>query len=187
MHVSVLDVPVALAECQHPPEIDGAQHNLTASPPFPDATVASYHCLTGYRDSGTSRTFTCNQEAWIGGNLQCQEILCDFINPPQNGKIINSPTYKINTIIEFECRPGYTLSGHDSRRCAIDGWTRSTPSCDVVMCDEFEGVANGQKFQEAPDGIFNDYGSQITVTCDENFLLSGEKDVTSFVDLLQRI
>nr|XP_022326524.1 protein lev-9-like isoform X1 [Crassostrea virginica] len=99
---------------------------------------ARYICNNGFRLSGmhqSSPYLVCDKGRWMGGNPVCQEFFCPNPGTITNGKIFkkepnnirfNFPQY-ITTIkhgqrLEFQCDPGYEISGASGATCINGQW-----------------------------------------------------------------
>lgn len=49
-------------------------------------------------------------------------------NPYNGNAVFTSTSY--NSVVSYECKYGYILSGEPTRRCGADGkWSGTTPTC----------------------------------------------------------
>ncbi|XP_060563587.1 uncharacterized protein LOC132722975 [Ruditapes philippinarum] len=167
MLFSVVAISVTKADCGDPPSIPNATNNVTGTSPYPQDTTIRYDCELGYNPVGTSRFYTCTGKTWTDGNFRCEQIYCSHVETPENGRVENTPTYEVGTIIQFACNEGYAMSGQNKMLCRIDGeWLPSTPPiCTAKDCGEFGSIQDADLFQDNSYIERNHYGSVVEVTC----------------------
>lgn len=75
--------------------------------------------------------------------LQVTSVECDPPEDPVNGKAIYT-SYAYNSVVSYECSPGYTIVGAATRRCSADGkWTGQGPACREINCGSPGVLYNG--------------------------------------------
>ncbi|XP_052765863.1 sushi, von Willebrand factor type A, EGF and pentraxin domain-containing protein 1-like isoform X2 [Mya arenaria] len=170
-----------LCDCGSLPVVENSSNNATVQGTYPVDYTVRYKCNVGHEPDGTV-VIVCGGGGWIG-ELRCREVYCPALNPPDNGRILDSPSYKVGSFITFKCNEGYKLKGSSKLLCRTDlQFDSSPPVCKVKMCPEFGSVENGRFFQENAGGIENDYGSVIKVTCDSGYILHGTSHVMCQAD-----
>ncbi|XP_052769186.1 CUB and sushi domain-containing protein 1-like [Mya arenaria] len=165
-------ITYVLCDCGSLSVVENSSNNATVQDTYPVDYTVRYKCNVGHEPDGTV-VIVCGGGGWLG-KLRCREVYCPALNPPDNGRILDSPSYKVGSYITFECREGYELKGNSKLLCRTDlQFDSSPPVCKVKMCPEFGIVENGRTFQENAGGIENDYGSVIKVTCNSGYILHG--------------
>ncbi|XP_052767497.1 E-selectin-like [Mya arenaria] len=170
-------ITFVLCDCDSLPVVENSSNNATMQGTYPVGYTVRYECNVGHEPDGTV-VIVCGGGGWIG-ELRCREVFCPALNPPDNGRIIGSPSYKVGSFITFECNEGYELKGSSQLLCRTNLQFDSLPPvCKVKMCPEFGPVENGRTFQENAGGIENDYESVIKVTCNSGYIIHGTSHVT---------
>ncbi|XP_060584990.1 E-selectin-like [Ruditapes philippinarum] len=179
MLCSVIAISVTKADCGDPPSIPNATNNGTATSPYQQDTTIRYDCELGYNPVGTSRFYTCSGTTWTDGNFRCEQIYCSHVETPENGRLENTPTYEVGTVIQFACNEGHAMSGQNKMLCRIDGeWLPSTPpTCTARDCGEFGSIQDADLFQDNSYIERNHYGSVVQVTCLDGTTLIGPSQV----------
>lgn len=180
----VIGASLVSGQCSSSPQqIADSTTNITGSPPFPDGTVVSYRCLEGYTLSASNRFSSCTNGIWTAPNVECNKILCSRLDTPVNGRIVNDPSYEVASTITFSCNSGYDLVGQSTLTCRTDGqWNLRPPTCIAKDCGAFGVIANGNVFVITGPNGDNRYGSRARITCDEFFVLQGNRYVDCGAD-----
>ncbi|WAR20204.1 SVEP1-like protein [Mya arenaria] len=174
-------ITYVLSDCGSLPVVENSSNNATVQGTYPVNYAVRFKCNVGHEPDGTV-VIVCGGGGWQG-ELRCREVFCPALNPPDNGMIIGSPSYKVGSFITFECNEGYDLKGSSQLLCRTNlQFDSSPPVCKVKMCPGFGAVENGRTFQETAGGIENDYGSVIKVTCNSGYIIHGTSHVTCKVD-----
>lgn len=160
--------------CGAPTIIPHAKHNGSSEQMYYDLdTELSYQCDPGYKRKGfqVAQCFFYNGTArWFGPDLKCHPIDCGAPEEILNGKRAGDcTTYRCQ--IKYECVPGFSLVGKDTRYCQKDGtWTPSElPTCVPVQCGLPESPVNGKAHYTALA-----YKSVVTYTCKYGFMVVGD-------------
>ncbi len=136
---------------------------------------ARYQCNTGYEIISGSVILTCNENGdWNGTIPTCQIINCPVLSEPLNGKLDETNIYSYGSVISFSCDIGFILIGNSELTCQADkSWNGSIPTCNLIQCDDPVSLANG-------DIVGNSYyyGSSISFSCKEGYLLIGDPMIT---------
>ncbi|WAR20125.1 CFAH-like protein [Mya arenaria] len=176
-----MGITYVFCDCGSLPVVEKSSNNATVQGTYPVGYAVRYTCNAGHEPDGTV-VIVCGGGGWQG-ELLCREVYCPAVNPPDNGKILGSPSYKVGSFITFECYEGYELKGSNQLLCRTDlQFDSSPPVCKVKMCPEFGPVENGRTFQENAGGIENDYGSVIKVTCNSGYIIHGTSHVMCQAD-----
>ncbi|XP_052765864.1 sushi, von Willebrand factor type A, EGF and pentraxin domain-containing protein 1-like [Mya arenaria] len=179
--VLLIGITYVFCDCGSLPVVEKSSNNATVQGTYPVGYAVRYTCNAGHEPDGTV-VIVCGGGGWQG-ELLCREVYCPAVNPPDNGKILGSPSYKVGSFITFECYEGYELKGSNQLLCRTDlQFDSSPPVCKVKMCPEFGPVENGRTFQENAGGIENDYGSVIKVTCNSGYIIHGTSHVMCQAD-----
>ncbi|XP_064399174.1 uncharacterized protein LOC135345679 isoform X3 [Halichondria panicea] len=121
------------------------------------STVATYNCSLGYEPTASGvRTCLDGNDGtvtgrWSNSEVTC-EVACDLLTL-NNGNVTYSNDSRFEgTMAFYDCFPGYTLTGSQTRSCVgvISGgslsveWTNNQSSCIVTQCNLiFELGLNG--------------------------------------------
>ena len=123
----------------------------TSLTPWPENTVATYTCVTGYMLDG-DMTRTCEATgSWSGSDTTCESTLfvaytvsilsavvtCPPLTNPDKG-MVSVPNNNFESTATYTCVPGYTVSGGDMpRTCeATMMWSGAAPTCECesIQC-----------------------------------------------------
>jgi len=105
-------------------------------------TCNKHHHITG--ETAQSKKVVCQKDGtWSLQNVpSCTPIQCPALPVPPKMKV-NCNSRLVSGVCTFECSPGYTRNGTDSRTCRDDGqWSGSQPTCDVIQCPTLRRVDN---------------------------------------------
>lgn len=154
--------------------------------------VATARCASGYAMMG-SKTRTCTKEGVWTGELPTCERICPFpklgahlrtkVNPGLPDRLLDADSQEVAKEIEFECDPGYALTGPHRLRCQSDGtWDQEPPSCKpkLVCPDPGTPTNGGRRVIDAVEGAFAP-GTQIKFSCNETHFLDGSETLTCTV------
>lgn len=173
---------VVSADCSNPPTVANTSTNVTDSSTYTEGSVVRYDCELGYSTAGKSRMFTCSGTEWSGGDIQCEQIHCSYIAPPENGQIAtDSPTYEVGSSLTFSCDVGHDMTGESSLTCLVNGlWSPATvaPTCNAKDCGDFGPIQYANTFQDSSDVERNHYGSIVVVTCKTGYVVDGSPSVS---------
>lgn len=137
-----------------------------------------YHCKQGYKLYGSS-ILTCEANGlWEGQHPECIPVECPHLSVPLNCNIIGSGN-AYGTVLRFECKNGFQLTGSIERRCQENGqWSGTDVSCNEVDCGWpgpfYNGFLLGQKTNVGSIIFFscdirtNFVGSSLKTECLEN-------------------
>lgn len=160
----------ASMSCPEPDDILNGDKNVSG---LLYNSVVTYQCDAGYNLTGSSQRTCTSSAAWSGIAPRCIQIVCDtpsrvISNGRSHG---NSSTY--NSVITYECDPGYNLNGASRRQCLVSGkWDNEIPICEVVHCPR----------PHLPNGIFSgfqtEFSSKVTFQCRSGFVLFGASERT---------
>ena len=180
----ILEISATKADCDTLPDIANTKNNATGTGPFVSGTVIRFICEDGYNPTGTNLDYRCSGTQWVDGNMKCEEIFCPYVETPENGKIVNEPSHRVGTTIEFKCNEGYDRVGNSKLLCRIDGkwYPEDPPRCDIKMCGEFGYIQHATTFQDSSYIVRNGYGSIVEVTCDEHYIIKGKPRVMCQAD-----
>ncbi|XP_018896895.2 sushi, von Willebrand factor type A, EGF and pentraxin domain-containing protein 1 isoform X2 [Bemisia tabaci] len=131
----------------------------------------NYHCVEGFELVGRQDTICQADGTWFPRELPtCVPVQCPEPENPVNGKAIFTST-SYNSIVSYECRHGYTLSGNLTRRCGPDKrWSGSMPKCQEINCGHPGTLYNGWLENiESGTGL----GASVIFRCHEGMLLEG--------------
>ncbi|XP_077379224.1 beta-2-glycoprotein 1-like [Festucalex cinctus] len=110
---------------------------------FVSGAELALSCKLGYTSILGPRTIVCTENGeWTGTNFMCIAKRCPNPDPLSNGELQYEDTV-YQSIINYTCHEGYTLSGPNNAKCQADGtWSKSVPECKPVSC----GLAPIPKF-----------------------------------------
>ena len=69
-------------------------------------------------------------------------MTCAELTPPSHGVSVCNTTslFTVNTVCEFSCNPGYTLTGSQTRNCLANAtWSGTSTSCVPRTCPPLGG------------------------------------------------
>ncbi|XP_063401402.1 sushi, von Willebrand factor type A, EGF and pentraxin domain-containing protein 1-like [Mytilus trossulus] len=130
-----------------------------------------FTCNEGYKVVGQPSLVCLSSGLWSGITPNCTKVEC---NPPPNvitnGRVLgNEYTYKKN--ITYRCDTGYELQGSAIIICLESGqWDEPLPSCELIHCDSL------QLLHASISSNNNEYGSNVTISCDEGYVMFGESE-----------
>ncbi|KAM4738984.1 E-selectin [Anableps anableps] len=110
--------------------------------------------------------------------VQCNE---DEVIIPQNGKVNCTHkygNYSYDSLCQFSCEEGYNLTASEPQRCQATGtWSKQSPICKLIQCDEMSAPARGSMKCSDPLGKFS-YHSICVFTCKEGYELNNSSSIT---------
>ncbi|XP_074642636.1 sushi, von Willebrand factor type A, EGF and pentraxin domain-containing protein 1-like [Tubulanus polymorphus] len=152
--------------CGHPGDVDNGRR-VGDIFSYPYRVV--YFCDTGYIISGHNFRECQENGKWSGSTPICKAIQCSKPQPPINGKVVGK-LFTYNSVISYNCNPGYRLVGDKQRRCTEDGvWDGKDPFCQLIECPIPDPLWNG-----IIEGDQTTYGSIIIFRCNPGTLRVGE-------------
>nr|XP_023969625.2 complement receptor type 2-like [Chrysemys picta bellii] len=167
-------VPVCIQEVLCiTPEIQHGRKVARRGPVYRPRDIVRFECDPGYTLNG-SRQIQCQDDrTWDPPVPVCiQALPCP---PPPvivKGKHNVKPlaTFNSGTYVNYSCEPGYALCGEASIYCATSGtWSHPSPLCEEIRC-AFPEVQGGKK---AVAGTTYRFGTNVTVECDNGYVLEG--------------
>ncbi|XP_064387502.1 uncharacterized protein LOC135335845 isoform X3 [Halichondria panicea] len=187
--------------CDALPGIDNGEisYNIDKLDNFPDGTVATYTCNSGYILMNGDLMRTC--EVQVGSSLgsfggtepECIP-LCDELAMITNGMIVYNADmtapYDVGTVATYSCNPGFELvinPGSEMRTCADAGdgsgatFSGQAPTCEAV-CDELTTITNGVIVYNVDMTAPYDLGTVATYSCNPGFGLRGGNVIRTCMD-----
>ncbi|XP_064387965.1 uncharacterized protein LOC135336171 isoform X3 [Halichondria panicea] len=170
---------------------NGAIHFTTDMvAPYEFETEATYSCDLGYDVVQGNETRTCDGDGstavgrWSGQTPSCETVMCASLPPPTNGQILyfndSTAPYDHGTVANYICNTGFGIAGGDVNRVCSDDdkntigeWTRTTPTCESITCDDLPAPDNGQISFSIYSTSRHDFGTVATYSCEPGFGLSG--------------
>ncbi|XP_067127384.1 sushi, von Willebrand factor type A, EGF and pentraxin domain-containing protein 1-like [Centruroides vittatus] len=138
-----------------------------------DKNTVEYQCTFGYSLRGPKRR-QCLSGQWSDIQPICEEIVCDVLEPIENGKIRFKQIGKKlipGTVATYSCDDGYQLSGNDTRNCLQNGtWTEANPTCLPVDCGPPPNIHGGS--YRLQNGTVA--GSIAELQCDKGYKPTGK-------------
>ncbi|CAB4020153.1 Hypothetical predicted protein [Paramuricea clavata] len=126
-----------------------------------------FTCNGGYQLTLASSA-RCNDGRWSATDPRCLAI-CNKISSIENGQVTEDGFLEGDEL-SFLCNQNYVLVGEKVLRCTNTGrWNASVPKCKVI-CRKVLSIENGQV---SGDGTLEE--DTISFTCDQNYVLVGEK------------
>ncbi|KAG7326529.1 hypothetical protein KOW79_009930 [Hemibagrus wyckioides] len=146
---------------------------------FPDGSVVSLKCATGYKVDEGSSTITCLGGEWSHQELTCKVVTCG--KPPEipNSVIVTDHKKEImefEDVIEYRCEDGYTLVGNGSVVCQENGKYSSLPQCEVVTCGKPPEIPNSVIVTDHKKEIM-EFEDVIEYRCEDGYTLVGSRSV----------
>ncbi|KAF7203063.1 E-selectin [Nothobranchius furzeri] len=126
-------------------------------------TINSHRCecTPGFYGDRCEHVVKCNKDEVTTpheGGVNCTHVHGDFA---------------YNTSCRYSCEEGYQLSTLGPQRCSETGnWTETSPTCELVQCQELSPPARGSMECFDPLGSYS-YRSTCVFTCDEGYELDG--------------
>ena len=77
------------------------------------------------------------------------EITCELLEDPENGRVIQ-PSRIAGAVARYECNPGFTLVGTETRTCSASGiWSGEAPVCigesmSLIRCLSLQSCVPGR-------------------------------------------
>ncbi|XP_064387505.1 uncharacterized protein LOC135335846 isoform X3 [Halichondria panicea] len=176
--------------CDALPGIDNGviSYNIDKLDNFPDGTVATYTCNSGYILINGDSMRTCDVQVGSGlgsfGGIEPECIpVCDELGMIANGVIVYTgdmtAPHDVGTVATYSCNPGYELvinPGSEMRSCedAGDGsggrFSGQAPTCEPV-CNMLPMITNGVIVYNIDMTAPYDVGTVATYSCDPGYEL----------------
>eukprot|EP00058_Branchiostoma_floridae_P008085 XP_002593573.1 hypothetical protein BRAFLDRAFT_125152 [Branchiostoma floridae] len=140
----------------------------------------TYTCNTGHNLIGqANRTCQANGQ-WSNSLPACQVVNCGA--PPRVPySTVEGNSYTFGSSVSYNCSTGYRLIGPVALTCRANGqWGSNllgTTQCVAVSCGDPGVPANGQR-----QGSRFTFGSRVTFTCDEGYILIGTNQQQCMAD-----
>ncbi|KAL3870242.1 hypothetical protein ACJMK2_038319 [Sinanodonta woodiana] len=158
-----------------------AEYESTADPSEMPETEDNENLLTI-----SDGKYTCIENGKWEPELRfsCKQIVCDSFDVEnlENGKIIYSShyDYTVGTVASFQCDPGYTRHGPETKTCQIDGtWSGECVTCqknthNQIICDKGDhyGFENGRvRYSSSVTTV----GTEASFICNSGYYRIGPK------------
>ncbi|XP_052769129.1 complement factor H-like [Mya arenaria] len=137
--IFVLGITYTLCDCGSLPVVENSSNNATVQGTYPIGYGVRYTCNVGHEPDGIVM-IVCGGGGWQTSPLRCREVYCPALNPPDNGRIVGSPSYKVGSYITYECNEGYIIHGTSHVTCQGDGTWSTRPVCKGISCPPFKGM-----------------------------------------------
>ncbi|XP_058258877.1 sushi, von Willebrand factor type A, EGF and pentraxin domain-containing protein 1 isoform X2 [Hemibagrus wyckioides] len=142
---------------------------------FPDGSVVSLKCATGYKVDEGSSTITCLGGEWSHQELTCKKKDCGPPKPSPNMKF-NIPSGTLfGDYVRPYCDRGYYLQGSQSRQCLAFGWTGRS-KCLLVTCGKPPEIPNSVIVTDHKKEIM-EFEDVIEYRCEDGYTLVGSGSV----------
>ncbi|EMP30778.1 Sushi, von Willebrand factor type A, EGF and pentraxin domain-containing protein 1 [Chelonia mydas] len=156
--------------CGKPPPI---QHGYAKGESFDVGSKVEFFCNEGYELMGDA-SWTCQKSGkWNKKQSQkCVPTKCP--EPPliENHLVLKEMVHQVG-VVQFSCKEGYVLHGSSALKCLpSQQWNDSFPVCKVVLCHGPPYIPFGE-----PVASSLHFGSTVTYTCMDGFLLKGESTI----------
>ncbi|MED6240255.1 hypothetical protein ATANTOWER_018232 [Ataeniobius toweri] len=131
----------------------------------------------------TINSHTCNCIPGFYGKRCEQVVLCnkDEVIDPQKGRVDCTHKYgnfSFDSLCQYSCEEGNQLSASEPQRCQATGtWSRQSPTCEWVQCEELSAPTRGSMECSDPLGKFS-YRSSCMFTCKEGYKLDESSSIT---------
>uniref|UniRef100_UPI00358E4E79 sushi, von Willebrand factor type A, EGF and pentraxin domain-containing protein 1-like isoform X2 n=1 Tax=Myxine glutinosa TaxID=7769 RepID=UPI00358E4E79 len=155
-------------ESPQPPE-----HGIVKFSSHTFGAIATYSCKVGYTLIGPVMRFCTSDSEWDTTAPLCKRLSCDIPHHIFHG-IVHGDDFSFDSVVTYDCNPGYTLIGQQKRTCSANGtWSQEEPTCIPQDCGFPPSLTNGQI-------IGRDYTflGKITYNCNLGFVIQGEFVVT---------
>lgn len=139
-----------------------------------------FDCEDGFDLVGRKKLRCQPSGEWSDEFPTCEPVTCP--RPVVSDGVTFLPSqndYDVGQYITFKCRRGTTLVGEETVRCLNNGdWSDEFPICEPNKCVQPD-IAYG-KFN--PYKAIYHVGDKVTFTCDDGFVLDGDKILRCLVD-----
>ncbi|MEQ2269949.1 hypothetical protein XENORESO_012754 [Xenotaenia resolanae] len=131
----------------------------------------------------TINSHTCNCIPGFYGKRCEQVVQCnkDEVIDPQKGRVDCTHKYgnfSFDSLCQYSCEEGNQLSASEPQRCQATGtWSRQSPTCEWVQCEELFAPTRGSMECSDPLGKFS-YRSSCMFTCKEGYKLDESSSIT---------
>ncbi|XP_074486721.1 beta-2-glycoprotein 1-like [Sebastes fasciatus] len=132
-------------------------------------------CKQGYTPVSGPRKIVCGASGeWTKTRLMCIPKRCPYPDPLSNGELYYEDTV-FQSIINYTCDEGYTLTGDTTAVCLANGtWSKPVPECIPVSCGlapipPFGMIIYDKRIRENT----TDYGVGVTYKCLPPYVLIG--------------
>ncbi|XP_053387316.1 uncharacterized protein LOC128551050 [Mercenaria mercenaria] len=132
---------------------------------------ATVVCDEGYDIQGSS-VVICSSTGW-NESVTCQVQVCPDPTP-ENGNVSDTDSideFVFGNYASIECDTGYKIDGDNVITCDNGGVWSNRPTCKLIDCGVLTAPINGN----IDDSQGTKYSAKITFTCNEDFLLVGDK------------
>ena len=136
------------------------------------SSIIRFECDEGYELNGSSSVMCGDDGNWNASTPSCNLVNCGEPIILDNYTNVLSNSYSYQSIIEFECIPGYELDGNKSAVCLANGeWNVTSPSCEPVNCNNPGFPVNGS-IANGPALSFT-YNTIVEYECDKGYTMVG--------------
>ncbi|XP_078575446.1 sushi, von Willebrand factor type A, EGF and pentraxin domain-containing protein 1-like isoform X3 [Branchiostoma floridae x Branchiostoma japonicum] len=158
--------------CGQPAEI---QHGSLTVGDVRYESLAQYDCDVGHILIGNDTRMCDSDGLWKPGLPQCTPIKCD--NPPKitHGIIISSSDISVyESVITYNCEPGYVIQGDSNMTCLADGsWSGQPPTCVPISC----GLPTEFPHAKAVGEVYT-FKSKVQYVCEPGYEMDKPADST---------
>ena len=154
------DIPPCFSiDCMNP----GAPRNgSTSGLSYINGSTLKFECDNGYYLSGAER-IQCFEGTWSAPNPKCIQILCHTPGSPENGHLIYSNTFPVNSTAKFICEEGFKLSYSYLLLCLPNGtWNGSIPMCLRIASTDMNNTSAGNNGGDNSSNNNNDRSNDDT-------------------------
>ncbi|XP_065196165.1 beta-2-glycoprotein 1-like [Sycon ciliatum] len=132
----------------------------------------SFSCNEGFLLKGDA-TSTCTVHGNLTSLPHCEAVNCAV--PSVGNGTADNTMIRWGSNVSFSCNEGFLLKGDATSTCTVHGNLTSLPHCEAVNC-AVPSVGNG-----TADNTMIRWGSNVSFSCNEGFLLKGDATSTCTV------
>ncbi|MBN3314648.1 CSMD3 protein, partial [Atractosteus spatula] len=133
----------------------------------------SFSCNPPFIPVGSATRICQADGTWSGSQPRCIEptrTTCENPGTPRHGSLNRTSGFKVGSVVEFHCQPGYLLQGSTTRVCRSDlTWSGLQPECIPHTCKQPESPPHVNVVgMDLPS-----LGYTLLYSCQTGFFLSG--------------
>ena len=133
-------------------------------------SVVYFSCDVNYSLVGPTNISCQSNGEWSDVPPNCIPNSCTDLDDIINGSYTKSSD---NTTLRYYCNDGYILNGDAIITCVNGNWSGVAPVCNILHCNDPVTPSNGNRY-----GIDTSFGSLVSFTCNEGYIISGSQNIT---------
>ncbi|XP_043978112.1 sushi, von Willebrand factor type A, EGF and pentraxin domain-containing protein 1-like isoform X2 [Gambusia affinis] len=168
------EVPRCIADCPKPQHVENTV--LTADSLlksfFPDGTVITSECISGYNKVSGTGIIKCVDGKWTKPDIVCRKNDCGLPEAKPHMLFNTSQGTLFGALVKVTCEEGYRIIGSSSIQCLATGWF-GTADCVIVTCPKPTKMENGKNSWNSDNEP--EYQQTIHFTCNTGYTLFGNE------------